>query len=238
MTAALRVVRESETPDTEKQWDALVERGRVAAQSQWVLGDLALEVETTYGGGQLQEYADAIGVELKTLEQYRLVAKVYGLEERSSNLPWTVFKVFASQPDRHDLLKSSPRDHGIAADTWTVRAARELVRRRNGVRENKGEARTEVRENRSEVKGLSNIGYDGKDYSKPPKPDPELRVHNAMMKWRKVFLDVYGEFIDASIESRKMRRTCVDFLRSEAEDFLKIADEFEEKLKNGGNDIV
>jgi len=105
-------------------------------------------------------------------------------------------------------------------------------------RENQGEVKTEVRENRSEVKGISNIGYDGQDYSKPPKPDPELRVHNAMMKWRKVFLDVYGEFIDASIESRKMRRTCVDFLKSEAEEFLKIADEFEEKLKNGGNEIV
>src|SRR5690606_37432214 len=185
--------------------------------SQWVLGDLALEVETTYGGGQLQEYADAIGVELKTLEKFRMVARAYELEKRFSNLPWSLHLVFASQPDRHELIKSSPRDHRIAADTCTVRAARELVRRRNGDREDKGEARTEVREDRSEVKGISNIGYDGKDYSKPPKPDPELRVHNAMMKWRKVFLDIYGEFIDASIESRKMRRTCVDFLRSEAE---------------------
>src|SRR5690606_25128460 len=107
------------------------------------------------------------------------------------------------------------------------------------VKDSRGGARhRKDRENQREVKGISNIGYDGKDYSKPPKPDPELRVHNAMMKWRKVFLDVYGEFIDASIESREMRRTCVDFLRSEAEDFLKIADEFEEKLKNGGNNIV
>src|SRR5690606_36664382 len=219
MTAALRVVRENETPDTENQWDALVERGRVAAQSQWVLGDLALEVETTYGGGQLQEYADAIGVEYDALRDYRMVAETYGSAERSAKVGWTVHRVLASQPDRHDLLKSSPRDHGIAADTWTYRAARELVRRRNGVREDKGEARTEVRENRSEVKGISNIGYNDKDYSKPPKPDAELRVHNAMMKLRKVFLDVYVAFIDASIEIREMRRTCVDFLRSEAEDF-------------------
>src|SRR5690606_3951101 len=106
------------------------------------------------------------------------------------------------------LIKSSPRDHGIDADTWTVRAARELVRRRNGVREDKVEV----------------------------KIDPELRVHNAMMKWRKVFLDLYGEFITASNESRKMRRTCVDYLRSEAEEFWKIADDREAELKIGGND--
>src|SRR5690606_13776940 len=69
------------------------------------------------------------------------------------------------------------------------------------VKDSRGGARhRKDREDRSEVKGISNIGYDGQDYSKPPKPDPELRVHNAMMKWRKVFLDVYGEFIDASIE--------------------------------------
>src|SRR5690606_34170535 len=104
---------------------------------------------------------------------------------------------------------------------------------RGGARHRKGP------EDRSEVKGISNIGYDGKDYRKPPeKLDPEVRVHIAIMKWRKAFLDIYGEFIDASNESRKMRRTCVDYLRFEAEEFLKIADQLEEKLKNGGNENV
>src|SRR5690606_28577855 len=238
MTAALRVVRENETPDTENQWDALVERGRVAAQSQWVLGDLALEVETTYGGGQLQEYADAIGVEYDQLRKYRMVSATYENGVRTPNVPWSVHMILASQPDRHELIKSSPRDHGIDADTWTVRAARELVRRRKGVREDKGEVKTEVRENRSEVKGISNIGYDGKDYSRPPEPDPELRFHNARIKLRDTFSDVYREFVKASNESREVRRDCVDYLRFKAEQFLKAADRLEEKLKNGGNESV
>src|SRR5690606_39211240 len=130
MTAALQVVSNDEPGDTANQWDALVERGRVAAQSQWVLGDLALEVETVYGERRLQEYADAISVEYGSIRRYRDVSKAYESAKRFADVPWSVHMVLAGQPDRHELLKSRPSDHGVGKDRWTVGAARKLVKQR------------------------------------------------------------------------------------------------------------
>lgn len=130
MTATLRVVRNDEPGAAANQWDELVERGRVAAQSQWVLGDLALEVETVYGEGRLQAFAEAISVEYGSIRRYRDVSKAYEPAKRFADLPWSVHMVLAGQPDRHDLLKSRPMDHGVGTDRWTVGAARKLVKQR------------------------------------------------------------------------------------------------------------
>jgi hypothetical protein len=95
---------------------------KLASQSQanWDLGDIALNIEPIYGEETLQRLVDDIGIEYKTLLDYRWVAQAYEESERSGN-SWTVHQVFAGQPDRVALVRQK---------SWTVREARREVSRR------------------------------------------------------------------------------------------------------------
>lgn len=95
-------------------WDDLVQRGRAATerigQAKWELGDLADEVETTYNGGQLQAFADEIGVQHSTLNNYRQVSRAF--VRVRTKAPWSVYQMLAGREDRYDIL--AEREH------WTV----------------------------------------------------------------------------------------------------------------------
>ena len=71
-------------------------------------------------------YAEDIGISRKTLEGYRKVARAYPILDvrTASNLPWSVFNVFCSQPDREGL---------VADSSWTVATARAEVASRSQV---------------------------------------------------------------------------------------------------------
>lgn len=137
-------------------YESLVKQGRQAAKSQWVLGDLASKVETAYGEGKLQEYADDIGVEYPTLKDYRRVAVAYEKGERSTDLPWSVYRILAGQDDRAELvqdtaltasaaralvrarkeLSATPDVPPIEEDTWLMRAVAQLrpvIKERTGI---------------------------------------------------------------------------------------------------------
>lgn len=101
-------------------YESLVKQGRQAAKSQWTIGDLAIKVEVNYGEGDIQQYAEDIGVDYRTLLDYRTVARAYLKSERSE-LPWSVHRVLASQDDRIELVKDT---------ALTYRAAQALVRGR------------------------------------------------------------------------------------------------------------
>jgi hypothetical protein len=107
-------------PTKPPSYESLVKQGRQAAKSQWTLGDLASRVEIAYGDGKLQEYAEDIGVDYRTLLDYRTVARAYEKSERS-DLPWSVHRVLAAQEDRVKLV-TDPK--------LTYRAAQALIRGR------------------------------------------------------------------------------------------------------------
>lgn len=69
-----------------KTWEEICELGRQANQtrenSQWILGDLALEVEVTYGGDSIGKFAREINAEKETIMRYRTVAKAWPPELR------------------------------------------------------------------------------------------------------------------------------------------------------------
>lgn len=122
---------ERDAPITGKvvtSWEGLVKAGKQAASLQWTLGDLACEVETTYGDHTLQEYAEAIGVPYKSLLAYRTVAQAFPEGSRNLEISWSVHQVLASQDDRSMIMK-------WPADT-TVKDTRKLVNdRRRHARE-------------------------------------------------------------------------------------------------------
>lgn len=90
-------------------WESAVVDGIEARQNrddaQWVLGDLALGIETSYGDHNLERYAEAVGVEYNSLRAYRIVAAAYQSDRRISNLSWTHHQVIAGRDDRLDWLR-------------------------------------------------------------------------------------------------------------------------------------
>jgi hypothetical protein len=69
--------------------------------SQWTLGDLACEVEKSYGEDKLGEFAEDIGVPFRSLDDYRRGARAYSLKSRNvTGNSFAVHLIFAAQDDR------------------------------------------------------------------------------------------------------------------------------------------
>jgi hypothetical protein len=107
-------------PDDDVLYNNYVEAGKKAANMQWTLGDLAIKVTAlkSYGEAKLATYAEAIGVEYKTLQNCRAVAKAW--LEIPLRRGFSVCAVLAIHPDRVALVEADP--------TMTVAEAREIMR--------------------------------------------------------------------------------------------------------------
>jgi hypothetical protein len=111
-------------------YEALVAAGKAAVKTEtgtlWAIGDLACQVETSYGEGKLQQYAQDIDVEYSTLQERRRVSARWpkpdeNLDQdpksRRSGLSWSVHHIFAARGDRFELIDRYP----------TVRKARAFL---------------------------------------------------------------------------------------------------------------
>ncbi len=102
MTTELKQIKGSD-------WEELVSSGIIAMelrnQTQWVLGDLALEVEKQYGRDSLGQYATAIGVKRATLARYRSVSKAWPPEGRIDMLSHRHHMILAAKEDKRELLE-------------------------------------------------------------------------------------------------------------------------------------
>jgi len=120
--------------DEQAEYERFVEQGREAAKSQgqsnWTLGDLALQVEIKRGERNLQQYADDIGVPYGSLRAYRNIAAAYPSDKRLSSQGWSIHQAFAPLADRFELIKAQ----------WTIPEARRFVQERNrAAKEQEGE---------------------------------------------------------------------------------------------------
>ena len=110
-------------------WEESVLQGIDARQqrdgAQWALGDLANELDTTYGDETLAKYAEAIGVERRRLMSYRTVARAFEKSVRTENLPWSIYERLASRPDRLRWLKKAGNEN------WSVNKLREELYRQD-----------------------------------------------------------------------------------------------------------
>lgn len=108
------------------RWDDYVEHGRALVESHdsaaWELGVLAGEVETTYGGRDLQKFADAIGLSADTIDDYRRIARRF--PGGSRKLALGVLHALARIEDadeREEWLERAERER------WSVSRARREV---------------------------------------------------------------------------------------------------------------
>lgn len=106
-------------------WETLVNDGiearKQADDAAWRLGDLALQVETHYGEGDLEKYAERIAVQYVALRQYRYVSKQFKNDTRVTNLSWSHHREVAALDDRYDRLADA------ASDGWSVKRLRDEV---------------------------------------------------------------------------------------------------------------
>lgn len=103
--------------ESARAWEELVSTGMQAREmkdkAQWVLGDLALQIETFYGMDAIGKYATEIGVNKETLKRYRSVSKAWLPEERVDILSHRHHQILAGKVDKHAWAEKA------ADNTWS-----------------------------------------------------------------------------------------------------------------------
>ncbi len=107
-------------------WEEAVTRGielrEAKDKSQWELGDLALKVEKQYGFDALGKFATDIGVNKKTLQQYRRTAAAFPPAKREAVLSHKHHLILAAREDRFIKLAEA------ADNSWSSpQLTRELM---------------------------------------------------------------------------------------------------------------
>ncbi|RBM17953.1 hypothetical protein DI005_20710 [Prauserella sp. PE36] len=120
---------------TARRYRALVEQAghdvEELTSRQFALGDMALGIEPLHarpGGNEgvyatLQAFADDIGVEFRTLLNYRAVAAAWPKRRRVTKASWTVYQRLAHAPRRFEIIKDPPFNDRLGEHRWTVGAA-------------------------------------------------------------------------------------------------------------------
>lgn len=85
----------------------------IARRANWLLGDIAREVEDRFGPGALSELAAAGQMTLRWVRELARVARAFPEEVRQelSPLSWQVFRVCASAPDPVALAREAADKH-------------------------------------------------------------------------------------------------------------------------------
>lgn len=96
------MIRSVEEQKAIKDWESYVSEGMMAREnkdtSSWRLGDLAGGISKDYGEDAIGKYAYAIGVERKTLMNYRTIASSFdiGLKSKYKKLSFSHFAVLTA----------------------------------------------------------------------------------------------------------------------------------------------
>ncbi|OGO52530.1 MAG: hypothetical protein A2148_08515 [Chloroflexi bacterium RBG_16_68_14] len=100
-----------------------MEARQQADDANWRLGDLAAEVVGGYGEGKLQDFAEKIGVEYKTLRNYRRIAKLFSENaRRRAYLAFGHYDAVAARKDAESWLGRAERRR------WSIRELRDALK--------------------------------------------------------------------------------------------------------------
>ena len=94
-------------------WDSAVEEGKQLAknveQGKMRLGQIADELEPKYGDSTLARYAQEIGINVNTLQNYRSVFRTWSEDPRVKEVPkFSVAKALVNHPDRAKIVEHNP----------------------------------------------------------------------------------------------------------------------------------
>lgn len=107
-------------------WEEAVSTGvelrRLKDNSQWELGDLAVKVEGDYGTDAIGQFANDIGINKKSLQQYRRVSQAFPKSTRVDYLSHRHHLILTPRDDRFEWLEK------CADNNWsTLQLTRELA---------------------------------------------------------------------------------------------------------------
>jgi len=114
-----------------RTWEEILSDAIVALNakdnSQWMLGDLAMEVEASYGSPMIEEFAIKIGVNKETIRRYKVVSKAWPVSWRNEFkspdgdlcLSHRHFQILAGRENRMELAREAA-DQGLTCDALTV----------------------------------------------------------------------------------------------------------------------
>lgn len=136
--------------DWEEAVRAGIEARQAADKGRWELGDLALTVETQYGGHRLEEFAARIEVGYETLRRYRSVSQAFEIGTRVPDLTWTHHRAVEGHPERWEWLQQA------AEERWSVSTLQNEVRRA----ELRPHQERVVREERERAERLADLRQD------------------------------------------------------------------------------
>ncbi|MFK0113917.1 DUF6192 family protein [Streptomyces sp. NPDC091217] len=137
---------------TRQRYEQLVSRAKEliaqVARAQFALGDMALEIEPmrSVGGSMpngtddlftvtesLQMFADDIGVERRTVEDWRYTANRWPEGRRKEGVSFTVHRILASVADEEErwaAIEDAPFNPRTGARQWTPDGAKRVVGQR------------------------------------------------------------------------------------------------------------
>lgn len=99
-------------------WEEAVSKGMELREMkdnvQWELGDLAMDVDTAYGLDSIGKFANEIGINKKSLQQYRRVSAAFPNNKRIAYLSHRHHLILAAREDRFDWLQKA------ADNNWTT----------------------------------------------------------------------------------------------------------------------
>jgi len=92
-----------------KEWEDFINLWMIAKEidqrNQWFKGDIANGVVTVYGEGSLIKFSEDVRESIRTVENYRRVARAFPEEKRYLNLSWTHYFI-ASYTDSYKKKES------------------------------------------------------------------------------------------------------------------------------------
>ncbi|MFH8292592.1 DUF6192 family protein [Streptomyces sp. NPDC018059] len=115
---------------TSDEWQAYVEKGRrlvkQITEAKFELGDTLIEIlDSPERKGDVEaitrNYAEQIGANPSTLQNYRYVAKAWPAAMRRPDVSWSVHARLAAEPDRFQMIRNEPPDPTDPEETvpWT-----------------------------------------------------------------------------------------------------------------------
>lgn len=125
---------------TESRWNELVRACREAVEAQtgmqFQIGDAALEIEPIQTGHRssnelepgvhetLERFAEEIGVEASTLQNYRRTAAAWPKKRRRKHVSFTVHAILSGLENRFEVIADPPVNADSGKREWTCEAAR------------------------------------------------------------------------------------------------------------------
>jgi hypothetical protein len=126
--------------DQKLDWESIISLGLEARENkdngQWLLGDLALQVEKNYGQDSIGKFAIGINEKKTTIMRYRTVSRAWSEEQRIPYLSHRHHQIIASRKDRLELINQANDSN------WTVEDLSNHVKKLKGQFDNKLRIRT------------------------------------------------------------------------------------------------